>query len=92
MPEMTGTVRCVRISDSIAVTRIEDTATGETELLYLWYFPGESWGTPRNLTAFTRILHSMWISQLREALSNNLSVTIVYRGGGSALVTAVQLG
>jgi len=87
---MTGTVRCFQISDDAAFTTLEDSG-GSTETFILWFAPGTSGGIPRTLTAYTRIMHSMWVSQLREALSNNLSVTLIHPSG-SAEVTAVRLG
>jgi hypothetical protein len=91
VPEMTGTVRCLRIADAFAFTAIENPATGESETFILWWFPGTGGGIPQELTSFTRVMHSMWVSLLREARSNNLNVTIVHPTD-SAEVTAVQSG
>lgn len=86
MPQMTGTVDCVSVSDLAGFTMIED-AAGDKEAFILWF------GTtiPPQLTSFTRIFHSMWISLLREAHSNNLTVRISHPNN-SAEVTNVQLG
>ena len=89
MPEITGTVRCLQIADSYAFTTIE-TAAGDRETFLLWWFPGDG-GIPDELNSFTRIMHSMWVSILREARSNNLTVTLQHPSG-SAEVTAVQAG
>jgi hypothetical protein len=88
VPEMSGTVRCVRVSDFSAFTTIEDT-TGDRETFILWFNPGAQ--IPSQLTSFTRVLHSMWLSMLREAQTNNLIVTIVHPTN-SAEVTAIQVG
>jgi hypothetical protein len=91
VPEMTGTVRCLQIADDFGFTAIENPATGGSEPFILWWFPGTSGGIPEELNFFTRIMHSMWVSLLREARSNNLSVTVVHLAD-SAVVTAVQSG
>lgn len=91
MSHITGTVRCLSISDAAAFTTIEESGTGTKEIFILWWLPGTGGGIPNNLTSFTRIMHSMWVSLLREARSNALTVTIVHPSG-SAEVTAVRLG
>jgi len=88
--QITGTVRCLQISDDAGFTTIED-GGGTKETFILWFVPGTGAGIPSSLTAYTRIMHSMWVSQLREALANNLSVTLTHPNG-SAAVSAVQLG
>lgn len=86
----TGTVHCLHIANDFGFTTI-DKDTGGSETFIIWAFPGTGGGIPDNLTAFTRILHSMWVSQLREAQANNLTVEIVH-GDRSAAVQAVRLG
>lgn len=90
MAQITGTVRCFQVSDDSAFTTIEDNS-GAKETFILWFAPGTGGGIPQTLTAYTRIMHSMWVSQLREALANNLSVTLTHPSG-SAAITAVRLG
>jgi hypothetical protein len=89
MPETTGKVRCIAASDDAGFTTLNLTGGG-TETFILWLAPGPG-GIPRNLTSFTRILHSMWISFLRDAQANNLTVTIVH-GQNSAEVGSVRMG
>lgn len=89
MAQITGTVQCIRVSEGAGFTSIQDAATGETEAFILWFAPGS--GIPDEVTAFTRILHSQWISLLREAHTHGQSVT-VFHPEGSAEVTAIQLG
>lgn len=91
MPSITGNVRCLQVSDDFGFTTIEDSVTGDTETFILWFAPGTGSGIPSNLTAFTRIMHSMWISQLRTAHADNLSITIIHPSN-SAAVTTVRLG
>ena len=88
MAEMTGTVVCVRVSESSAFTTIED-ANGVQESFALWFLPGLS--VPPDLTAFTRVLHSMWVSLLREAHSSGKPVTIVHPEN-SAAISSLGLG
>ena len=90
MPEFRGTVRCVRVSEGSGFTTLEN-ASGGTETFILWFAPGGGSGIPPDLTAFTRVAHSMWLSILREALASNLAVTIVHPSS-SSVVNAVQLG
>jgi hypothetical protein len=85
---MTGTVVCVRVAEASAFTTIED-ATGEQESFVLWFLPGDA--IPAELTAFTRVLHSMWISLLREAHSSGSPVTIVHPDN-SAEISELELG
>lgn len=87
MGEIIGTVQCVRVNDDAGFTTIED-AAGELEVLILWFIAAR---IPPTLTSFTRVLHSMWLSMLREAHTNNLPVTIVTQGD-TGIVMAVQLG
>lgn len=91
MPRMSGTVRCILVADDYAFTTIEDTTIGDSETFILWWFPGTGGGIPSGLNSFTRIMHSTWISLLREARSNNLNVTVSH-SDGSAGITSVQLG
>ena len=90
MAETIGTVRCLSISEVAAFTTIDETSGG-SEILILWFAPGTGGGIPPTLTAFTRVLHSMWVSQLREAHANNLTVRLIHPSG-SAEITSVQLG
>ena len=90
MPNVTGTVDCLSISEVAGFVTIEET-TGDKETFILWFSPGGGSGIPPQLNAFTRVLHSMWVSQLREAHSNGLTVTISHPTN-SAEVTTVRLG
>lgn len=90
MATTTGTVKCLQIADSFAFTKIEESGGG-SETFIIWWLPGTSGGIPANLTAFTRVLHSMWVSQLRDAQANNLTVEILH-GDGSAEIDAIRLG
>jgi hypothetical protein len=91
MALITGSVRCISVSDIAAFTTIRDAATATDETLILWFAPGSGGGTPPDLTSFTRILHSMWISLLRDAHANNLTVTVVHPNN-SAAISSVRLG
>ena len=83
MALMTGNVTCVSVVDDAGFTQLVDTA-GETETFILWFAPPE-------VSAFERIMHSMWVSLLREALVNGLRVTVAHPDG-NARITNVQLG
>jgi hypothetical protein len=88
MPSMTGTVICVQVGDFAGWTQIED-AAGDREVFILWFSPGVT--IPQELTSFTRVLHSMWLSLLREAHTNSSTVTI-FHPEDSGEVTDVVLG
>jgi hypothetical protein len=86
MAIMTGNVTCVRVIDDGGFTQLVD-AAGEKETFILWFPPA----TPSEVSAFERIMHSMWISLLREAHVNGLPVTIIHPDN-DAIVSQVQLG
>lgn len=88
MPAKIGTVECVRVSETAAFTRIQG-IDGVDETFILWFNPGVS--IPPTLTSFTRIVHSMWLSMLREARASGLPVRISHPTG-SGVVSSVQLG
>jgi len=90
MAQTTGTVGCMRLSDTAGFMNIVNPATGRRETFILWFLPGPG-GIPDELNSFTRILHSMWVSLVREAISNNLSVT-VHHDDNSSVVRELQLG
>jgi hypothetical protein len=86
MPTVTGAVKCLRVNETYGFTTIE-ASPGVTETFILWF--GTS--IPPDLTSFTRIAHSMWVSMLREAHANGLTVLISHPAN-SAAVSEVQLG
>lgn len=88
MPLKTGTVTCLHIGETSAFTTIQD-AGGVKETFILWFNPGVQ--IPADLNAFTRVLHSMWVSLLREARAAGLPVTVSHPTN-SAEITSVQLG
>jgi hypothetical protein len=85
MPQFVGTVNCVSVSEGAGFTTLED-ADGGTETFILWF----STTIPSSLTAFTRVLHSMWLALLRDAATNGWPVTISHPTG-SAEVTNVRI-
>ena len=88
MPLKKGTVSCLQVAEFSAFTTIQD-AGGVKETFILWFNPGAQ--IPGELNAFTRVLHSMWVSLLREARAGGLPVTISHPTG-SAEIIGVQLG
>jgi hypothetical protein len=81
--ETTGKVTCVRVVNDTGFVQLVD-AAGVPETFVLW-------SAPEELTAFERIMHSMWVSFLRESLTKGLPVTVVHLDN-DARATAVQLG
>ena len=90
MATTTGTVACVQISENVGATRI-NVAGGGSEIFFMWFLPGGGTGIPVVLNSFTRVLHSMWVSLLREAQTNNSTVTIVHPATSAEILT-VRLG
>lgn len=88
MADITGTVTCIQVGDDFAFTTINDGA-GDSETFILWLSPGSN--IPPAVNAYTRVMHSMWISMLREAKANNLTVRVA-SPSNSAAVSFVQLG
>lgn len=86
MPEMTGTVTCFQLAEISAFTTIKD-AAGNEEAFILWF--GST--IPQDLNAFSRVVHSMWVSVLREAHANGLTVTVVHPNN-SAEIISLRLG
>ena len=84
MAQTSGRVACVEVGDDYGFTTIQDPATGEHETFVLWFAPSD-------VSAFTRIVHSMWVSILKEAFAGNLDVTLVHPAD-SGLVAGVRLG
>lgn len=84
MPTITGTVRCLNISDDVAFTALEEEDTGDRETLILW-------SNAADVPVRTRVVQSNWAAMLREALADNRTVQIV-TPTNSALVSSVQVG
>jgi hypothetical protein len=80
----TGTVECLSIADDSGFTTIKDAQTQTNETFILWL-------NPRDITEFSRVLQSMWVSQIRQAIADGLAVTVAH-ATNSAIVTSVQLG
>jgi len=80
--ESIGTVDCLQVGDDYGFVRITE-AGGVKEILILWYSPSE-------VSAFTRVMHSMWLSMLREAMAAGTLVNLTHESG-SAFVTFVQV-
>jgi len=78
----TGTVNCLQVGDDFGFISINK-AGGVTEILILWYGPSEP-------SAFTRVMHSMWLSMLREAMAAGKVVNLTHEST-SAFVTIVQV-
>ena len=87
MPELIGTVDCIRVGDDFGFTTIEEAGTTNRETFILW------WGgitTPADPPIHLRIVQSDWISLLRQAVASKITVTITHTAN-SAEVLNVQL-
>jgi hypothetical protein len=88
MPELTGTVRCIRVGDDFGFTTVAETGTSTRETFILWW-AGVT--TPVDPPIAARIVQSDWVSMLREAFAGSLQVTVTHPDN-SAEVLNVQLG
>jgi hypothetical protein len=87
MAETTGTVSCVRVAEAAGFLVLQ---VQQTEVPFvLWFAPGSIF--PRDLNSFTRVLHSMWLSLIREAHATGATVTVVH-GNNDSNVTALGIG
>ena len=78
----TGTVDCIQVGDDYGFIRITG-AGGVSETLILWYGPSEP-------SAFAQVMHSMWLSMLRQAMETGEVVNLTH-ASNSAFVTIVQV-
>jgi hypothetical protein len=85
--ETTGTVECVRVAEDSAFLSLRVGA--QSVPFVLWFLPGSVF--PPDLTSFTRVLHSMWLSLIREAVTTGAPITVVHPNNG-ANVTALGIG
>jgi len=83
MATITGAVECIRLADDIGFVRIRETS-GETETLLIWFSPSDP-------SAFTRVLHSMWVSMLRDSITNNKTVTAITSSSSGAQILSLTL-
>jgi len=79
MATITGAVECIRLADDIGFVRIRE-ASNETETLLIWFSPSDP-------SAFTRVLHSMWVSMLRDSITSNKTVTAITSSGGAQILS-----
>lgn len=87
MPIVDGTVDCVSVSENAGFTKIRK-PDNTTEVFILWFL---SSNIPTTVSSFTRVMHSMWLSMLREAQSTGAEVRVSHPTN-SAEVTTLQLG
>ncbi len=83
MASITGIVDCINVADDQGFVSIIDNETDMVETFIIW-------SSPRDPSAFTRVMHSMWISFLRDSLDSGRNVTVTTLSTG-ALITGVTL-
>jgi hypothetical protein len=84
MASLTGPVTCFLIGDDFCFMQMTNPSTSKPEAFILWTFPNQ-------FSSVDRIRLSMWVAMLRDAISNNIVVTVTH-GDNSALVTDLQFG
>jgi hypothetical protein len=65
----TGRVDCLNVGDDFGFVGIREDGTSDFEAFILWFAPSEP-------SAFTRVLNSIWLSMLQEALTTGAQVQI----------------
>jgi hypothetical protein len=88
MPELKGTVRCVRVGDDFGFVQMIEQGTGDREIFILWWSGVTG---PSDPPVHVRIIQSDWVSILRQAMASGLTVTITHPANSSE-VENVQLG
>jgi hypothetical protein len=88
MPELKGTVRCVRVGDDFGFTTVTEQVTNMDELFILWW---AGLSTPADPPVRVRIVQSDWVSLLRQAMASSIPVNITH-DTNSSVVLNVQLG
>jgi hypothetical protein len=83
MPITSGLVDYLKVGGDYGFVGLREEGTNELELFIIWFFPEEP-------SAFDRILHSMQLSLLQDALVSRLRVRISHEEE-SALITQVQV-
>ena len=79
MATITGIVDCIRIADDVCFVKVIEDGTGDSEYFIVWVSPADP-------SAFTRVMHSMWLSLLRDSLDSNRNVTVITAGDGATIV------
>ena len=83
MPQLTGRVQRLKVSDQAAFLYLFEETLGSTETFVLW--PDLS-----VVSAFDRITASIWISMIRDAVRLDLPIEVSFPNG-SAQVTRLDL-
>lgn len=84
MATVIGIVDCVLIGDDFGFVSIIEDVTNDLETFLIWSSPAEP-------SAFTRVMHSMWISLLRDSLVNGKKVRVVTSSSTGGLISSVRL-
>jgi len=83
MPQIIGKVECIQVGDDFGFVGLREEGTDDFEAFIIWFAPALP-------TAFLRLLHSMWLSMLREAFTTGDLVRIVH-DTNSAFIRNVEL-
>ena len=83
MATLKGTVSQLEVYETFAWARIEEASSGDIEKVTVW-------SEAEDYSPQQRLVHGIWMSILREALVNRLTVE-VYHPDDSSLVTSVHV-
>ena len=76
----TGRVECLNVGDDFGFVGIREDGTGDFEAFIVWFSPSLP-------TAFIRLLHSMWLGMLREALTTGDQVQISHEDDSAFILS-----
>lgn len=71
MAETIGRVECIQVAEDACFVGIKEEMSNVLEAFIVWF-------APELPTAFTRLLHTMWLSMLREAFTTGDLVKIFH--------------
>jgi hypothetical protein len=83
MAETIGRVECIQVGDDFGFVGIREDVSNTFEAFIIWF-------APELPTAFTRLLHNMWLSMLREAFTSGDLVRIVH-GANNAFIRNLEI-
>ena len=78
-----GRVECLQVGDDFGFVGIREDETNDFEAFIIWFNPSLP-------TASTRLLHSMWLGMLRQALASENRVRISH-DDDSAFIRTLQV-
>jgi hypothetical protein len=79
MASLTGPVTCFVIGDDFCFMQMTNPSTSKPEFFVVWTFPNQ-------FSSVDRIRLSMWVAMLRDAISNQIAVTVTHNDNSAAVI------